>query len=323
MRFTRRALIGMTGSLAAGHVLPALAQEWPSRPIRFVVGTLAGGSADVIARVVGDPLAERLKQSIVVENNTQGAGAVAQQLVANAPPDGQTMLMMTAGYPPQMAMKTNPPFHPLDGFSYVGLICGYPFVYSVRPDSQIKSFKDLLLKAKDNPGKITYTINARGSIFHVLTKWIEMQAGVEMTPIPYRGSPPAFADVLAGRVDVMVEPATTSFPRIRAGQLRVLALSSPGRFPLMPEAPTVNETLAGVDFMSWLGLVMPPRTPRPIVDRLNRTVRDILATPRIQEQLKKAGSTTTPTTPDEMREKVATEYRRWSKIIAAAKIERQ
>jgi tripartite-type tricarboxylate transporter receptor subunit TctC len=323
MRFTRRALIGMTGSLAVGRALPALAQEWPSRPIRFVVGTLAGGSADVIARVVGDPLAERLKQSIVVENNTQGAGAVAQQIVANAPPDGQTMLMMTAGYPPQMAMKLNPPFHPLKGFSYVGLICGYPFVYSVRPDSKIKSFKDLLAKAKASPGKITYTINARGSIFHVLTKWIEMQAGIEMTPIPYRGSPPAFADVLAGRVDVMVEPATTSFARIRAGQLRVLALSSPGRFPFMPEAPTVNETLPGVDFMSWLGLVMPPGTPRPIVDRLNRTVRDILATPRIQEQLKKAGSVTTPTTPDEMREKVATEYGRWSKIIAAAKIERQ
>jgi tripartite-type tricarboxylate transporter receptor subunit TctC len=321
MPLTRRTLLTLAG--AAAFARPLAAQDWPARPIRFVVGTLAGGSADVIARVVADPLAERLKQSIVVENNTQGAGAVAQQIVAGAPPDGQTMLMMTAGYPPQMAMKTQPPFHPIDAYSYVGLICGYPFVYSVRPDSPIKSFKDLLAKAKDNPGKITYTINARGSIFHVLTKWIETQAGVEMTPIPYRGSPPAFTDVLAGRVDVMVEPATTAFPRIRAGQLRVLALSSPGRFPLMPEAPTVNETVPGVDFMSWLGLVMPAGTPRPIIDRLNRTVRDIIATPGTQEQLKKAGSTATPTTPDEMREKVTVEYGRWSKIIDAAKIARQ
>ena len=320
MQLTRRTVLGMTGALAAS---PVLAQEWPSRPIRFVVGTLAGGSADVIARVVADPLAERLKQSIVIENNTQGAGAVAQQQVAGAPPDGQTMLMMTAGYPPQMAMKTNPPFHPLEAYNYVGLICGYPFVYAVRPDSPIKSFKDLLAKAKNSPGKLTYTINARGSIFHVLTKWIEMEAGVEMTPIPYRGSPPAFTDVLAGRVDVMVEPATTSFPRIAAGQLRVLALSSPRRFPLMPEAPTVNETVPGVDFMSWLGLAMPAGTPRPIIDRLNKTVRDILATPRAQAQLKAAGSTVTASTPDEMRDKVATEYRRWSKIIDAAKIARQ
>ena len=323
MRLTRRTLLGMAGSLAVGPVPSVRAQEWPSRPIRFLVGTLAGGSADVIARVIADPLTERLKQTIVVENNTQGAGAVAQQLVANAPPDGQTMLMMTAGYPPQMAMKANPPFHPLEAFSYVGLICGYPFVYAVRPDSPIKSFKDLLAKAKDSPGKLTYTINARGSIFHVLTKWIEMEAGVEMTPIPYRGSPPAFTDVLAGRVDVMVEPATTSFPRINAGQLRVLALSSPQRFPLMPEAPTVNETVPGIDFMSWLGLAMPAGTPRPIVDRLNKNVRDILATAQAQEQLKAAGSTVTASTPDEMRDKVAAEYRRWSKILDAAKIERQ
>jgi tripartite-type tricarboxylate transporter receptor subunit TctC len=323
MELTRRTLLAATGSMALSPALPLSAEEWPSRPIRFVVGTLAGGSADVIARVVADPLADKLKQTIVVENNTQGAGAVAQQIVAGAPPDGQTMLIMTAGYPPQMAMKANPPFHPLNAYSFVGLICGYPFVYSVRPDSSIKSFKDLLARAKDNPGKITYTINARGSIFHVLTKWIEMQAGVEMTPIPYRGSPPAFADVLAGRVDVMVEPATTSFPRIRAGQLRVLALSSPERFPFMPEAPTVNETVPGVDFMSWLGLVMPGGTPPAIINRLNGTLREILATERIQEQLKKAGSATTPTTPDEMRAKVATEYGRWSKILDAAKIARQ
>lgn len=321
MPLTRRTLLTLAGSAAFAR--PLAAQDWPTRPIRFMVGTLAGGSADVIARVIADPLAEKLKQSIVVENNIQGAGAVAQLITANAPPDGQTMLIMTAGYPPQMALKVQPPFHPIDTYSYVGLICGYPFVYSVRPDSPIKSFKDLLARAKDNPGKITYTINARGSIFHILTKWIEMEVGVEMTPIPYRGSPPAFTDVLAGRVDVMVEPATTSFPRIRGGQLRVLALSSPGRFPLMPEAPTVGETVPGIDFMSWLGLVMPAGTPRPIIDRLNTMLRDILATPRVQEQLKAAGSSVTPSTPDEMRDKVATEYRRWSKILEAAKIERQ
>lgn len=321
MPLTRRTLLTLAGSAAFAR--PLVAQDWPTRPIRFVVGTLAGGSADVIARVVADPLTERLKQSIVIENNTQGAGAVAQQIVAGAPPDGQTMLMMTAGYPPQMAMKTQPPFHPINAYSYVGLICGYPIVYSVRPDSPIKSFKDLLARAKDQPGKVTYTINARGSIFHVLTKWIEMEVGVEMTPIPYRGSPPAFTDVLAGRVDVMVEPATTAFPRIKEGQLRVLALSAPKRFVLMPDAPTINETVPGVDFMSWLGLAMPAGTPRSIIDRLNANVGELLASPRIQEQLKAAGSAVTPSTPEEMRDKVATEYRRWSKIIQAAQIERQ
>jgi tripartite-type tricarboxylate transporter receptor subunit TctC len=288
-----------------------------------LVGTLPGGSADVVARIVSEPLSERLKQTIVVENNTQGAGAVAQQLVNKAAPDGTTMLLMTAGYPPQMAMKKNPPFDAIEGYSYVGMLCGYPFVYAVKPDSPIKSLKDLLARAKANPGKVTYNINARGSIYHVLTKWMEIEAAVEMTPIPYRGSSPAFTDVLAGRVDVMVDPATTTFSRIHEGQLRMLALSSPERFPLMPEAPTVAETVPGVSFMSWLGLVMPPQTPPSIVDRLNALVREILATPDIQKKLATAGSTATPTTPADMRQKVADEYNRWNKIIDFAKIERQ
>lgn len=306
---------------AAMPILPLSAQEWPSRPIRFLVGTAAGGSADVIARIVSDLLAERLKQSLVVENNTQGAGAVAQLLVANSAPDGHTMLMMTAGYPPQMAMKKQPPFDPLNGFTYVVMVCGYPFVYAVAPDSPIKSFKDLLARATAAPRQLTYTINAMGSIYHVLTKWIEMEAGVEMTPIPYRGSPPAFADVIAGRVDVMVEPATTAFPRIKNGQLRVLALSSPARFPLMPDAPTVAESLPGVEFMSWLGLALAPNTPRPIVDRLNQEVREILVLPEVQRRLEEAGSAATPSTPEEMRQKVATEFARWQRVLAAAGIE--
>jgi tripartite-type tricarboxylate transporter receptor subunit TctC len=302
-------------------ILPLSAQEWPSRPIRFLVGTAAGGSADVIARIVSDVLAERLKQSLIVENNTQGAGAVAQILVSNSAPDGHTMLMMTAGYPPQMAMKKQPPFDPLNGFTYVVMICGYPFVYAVAPDSPIKSFKDLLARASAAPRKLTYTINAMGSIYHVLTKWIEMEAGVEMIPIPYRGSPPAFADVIAGRVDVMVEPATTAFPRIKNGQLRALALSSPTRFPLMPDAPTVAESLPGVEFMSWLGLAVAANTPRTIVDRLNQEVREILILPEVQRRLDEAGSAATPSTPEEMRQKVATEFARWQRVLAAAGIE--
>jgi tripartite-type tricarboxylate transporter receptor subunit TctC len=233
------------------------------------------------------------------------------------------MLMMTAGYPSQMAMKKQPPFDPLNGFSYAVLVCGYPFAYLVAPGSPIASFKDMLARAKASPGKLTYTINAKGSIYHVLTKWIEMETGVEMTPIPYRGSPPAFADVIAGRVDIMVDPATTAFPRIKSGQLRLLALSSPGRFPLMPEAPIVAESVPGIEFMSWLGLAMPAGTPRRIIDRLNKEVREILASAAVQQRLKDAGSAPTPSTPEEMRDKVATELARWRRVIEAAGIELQ
>jgi hypothetical protein len=145
------------------------------------------------------------------------------------------MLMMTGGYPPQTVLR-NLGFHPLDGFSFVTTVCGYPMVYAVAPDSPIQSFPDLLARAKADPGKLTYTITALGSIYHMLTAWIELEAGVRMTPIPYRGSAQALQDVLGGRVDVMVDAATSMFPRIKSGQLRLLAVSSAGRFPLMPDA---------------------------------------------------------------------------------------
>src|SRR5262249_48922699 len=129
--------------------------------------------------------------------------------------------------------------------------------------------------------RITYTINALGSIYHVLTKWIELEAGIELTPIPYRGTAAAVSDVLAGRVDVMVDAATSAFPRVQSGQLRLLALSSPSRYPLMPEAPIIADTLPGIEFMSWLGLATAPATPRPIVERLNREIRSALALPDV------------------------------------------
>lgn len=311
---TRRALLQMAGSFAAMPILPLQAQEWPTRPIKIVVGTAAGGSPDIISRVLGDKLGEKLGQSFVIENNSQGAGAVAQQLAAKSAPDGYTMIMLTAGYPPQMVLRKLG-FDPLDGFAFVTLVCGYPMVYAVRPDSPIRSFPDLLERARANRGTLTYTINALGSIYHVLTRWIEMEAGIEMTPIPYRGTAAAVSDVLAGRVDVMVDAATSAFPRIQSGQLRVLALSSPQRYPLLPDAPIVAETLPKVEFMSWLGLAMAAGTPQPIVTRLNSEVHAALRLPDVQQRLVEGGNIATPSTPDEMRQKVASEMARWRHVI--------
>jgi tripartite-type tricarboxylate transporter receptor subunit TctC len=319
MTVTRRSLLRSAGALAAMPLVPAHAQEWPTRPFRIIVGTAAGGSPDIVSRLIGEKLAERLGQTITIENNTQGAGAVAQQVLSRATPDGTQALMMTAGYPPQMALR-NLGFHPLDGFSFVSLVCGYPMVYAVAPNSPIKSFADLLAKAKASPGKLTYSITALGAIYHVLTKRIELESGTQMTPVPYRGTSLALQDVLGGRVDVMVDAATSMFPRIRSGQLRLLAVSSAERYPLMPEAPTVAETVPGIEFMSWLGIVMPPGTPRPIIDRLNREVRWALALPDIVGKLAKAGNIATPSSPEAYRDRVASEIKTWSRVIAAAGI---
>jgi len=314
-------MLCLGGAAAIAPVWPAAADDWPSRPIRLVVGTAPGGSPDIIGRILGEKLADRLGTAVVIENVTQGAGAVAYQAVSKSAPDGYTMGILTAGFPPQAALRRKSlAYDPVEGFSFVTMLCGYPMVYAVAPDSPIKSFKDLLERAKAAPGRITYTINALGSIYHVLTKWIEIESGALMTPVSYRGTAQALTDVVSGRIDLMVDAATSGFPRVQSGQLRLLAISSPGRYPLMPDAPTIAETLPGIEFMSWLGLAMAPATPRPVVARINKEIRDALELPDVQQRLSEGGNVASPSSPGEMRQKVESEIARWTRVIEAGGI---
>jgi tripartite-type tricarboxylate transporter receptor subunit TctC len=300
------------------------APQWPARTIRMIVGTAPGGSPDIIGRILAEKLADRLSSSVVVENMTLGAGAVAYETVSKSAPDGYTIGVLTAGFPPTAALRRKSlPYDPVDGFAFVTMLCGYPMVYAVAPGSAIASFKDLIDRARAQPGRITYTINAPGSIYHVLTKWIEIESGTSMTPVSYRGTAQALTDVLAGRVDVMVDAATSAFPRIHSGQLRVLALSSATRYPLMPEAPLVADAVPGIEFMSWLGLAMAPATPPPIIDRVNREVRSALALPDVQKRLAEGGNVASPSTPDDMRRKVESDIARWARVIETAGIAAQ
>ena len=318
MNLTRRRMLGLVGALAAGTSgplsAPVRAQEWPTRALRIMVGTAPGGSPDILSRLLADKITERLGQSIYVENNASGGGAVALTTVQRAPPDGTSLAMMTAGYASGVAVRKFVHDGP-NSFSYLSMVCAYPMVYAVAPNSPIKSFADLLARAKSDPGKLTYTITSLGSVYHLLGKWIDQQAGTDMVPIPYRGAAPGVTDVLSGRVDVMLETATSGFPRVRNGQLRVLAVTSPKRYSLMPDAPTVAETLPGVEYMSWLGLVTAPQTPKPIVDRLNSEIRRALDLSEVKQRLAEGGNIPTPTTPEVMSRQIEDEIGRWKKIV--------
>jgi tripartite-type tricarboxylate transporter receptor subunit TctC len=317
---TRRTLLSLAGA-AAVPISPLAAQQWPARTIRMLVGTAPGGSPDIIARILAEKLGERLGTTVVVENLTQGAGAVAYHTISKSAPDGYSMGILSAGFPPQAVLRKNSlNFDPVEGFSFVTMLCGYPMVYAVAPGSPIASFKDLIGRAKAAPGRITYTINAPGSIYHVLTKWIEIETATSMTAISYRGTSQALTDVLANRVDLMVDAATSALPRIQTGQLRLLAISSSSRYPLMPEAPLVADTVPGIEFMSWLALAMPPATPRPIVDRVNREIRAALALPDVQKRLAEGGNVASPSTPEETRQKIEGDIARWSRVIDMAGI---
>src|SRR6188768_2995043 len=269
MSVTRRQLLA--GAAAVLAPTPASTQEtsWPQRPLRIIIPTAPGGSPDIASRLIGDKITGRLGQSIVVESMTTGGGVAGLQLVAKSAPDGYTLAMLTGGFATQAAVLKNLQYEPLKDFAFITSVVRYPMVYSVRPDSPIKSFADLIERAKAAPGQVSYGIVGAGNVYHLLGKWIDNAAGVEMNAVPYRGTSLALQDVLGGRVDVLSDAATSSIPRVLSGQVRALAVSSAEPYPLLPGVPTMAATVPGITVESWLGLAAPAATPRPIVDRLN------------------------------------------------------
>ncbi len=309
---------------AATLMLPSVAakaQSWPSQPLRVLIGTAPGGAPDVVGRLVGEKLAAMLGQPVVIENAAGGGGVVSSSTASRARPDGTTFAIMTGGHGPQAAVRKSLPYDPVEGFSFVGTLCAYPMVLGVKPDSPIESFPDLLKRARTAEGKISYTITFPGSTHHLLGLWLNNLAGTKMLAIPYRGAGPGFADVLAGRVDVMLEPTTSAMPRVKSGQMRLLAVSSPQRFSLLPDTPTIAETLPGIEAMTWLGLITAPDTPASIVNRLNGDIRKALNMDDVKKKLFDVGTVPMPSSPTEFRDRVVREIARWKKIVKENGIE--
>ncbi len=313
-------LLGLTGTIA-----PVLAQtpNYPNRPIRFIVGFLPGGSSDLVSRLLGQKISERLGQPVIVENNTAGGGTGADLAVARASPDGYHLVLISGGVPSAAAVRKALPYDPAKDFAHISTVTTYPMVISVVPNSPHKTLGELLAYAKANPGKVSFSMSMVGSLHHLLGEWINIEAGTTMLGVPYKGPSAAIIDVAGGRVDVMIETATFSFGQIRGGKLRALALSSESRYPLMPDAPTVAETLPAIAFSSWLGLVTSPGTPRAIVDILNREVRAIVEMPDVKQRLADLGGVPSPSTPEEMRARIEREVARWKHVVEVKNIERQ
>jgi tripartite-type tricarboxylate transporter receptor subunit TctC len=213
MHFTRRNLVKLMAAapvLPFGLARPAKAQAWPMPRVRLLVGTSPGGSPDVVGRMLADSLSDRLASAVYVENVTQAAGAVAYRTLARATPDGGTIGILTAGYASEVTLRPDASYDPIAGFTFVSMLCAYPLVYAVPVNSPIKSFQDLLDRARQKPGKLTYTITAYGSAYHMMTKWIELESGAAMTAVPYPGIAAGVADVLSGRIDLLVDASTSA-----------------------------------------------------------------------------------------------------------------
>jgi tripartite-type tricarboxylate transporter receptor subunit TctC len=215
------------------------------------------------------------------------------------------------------------PYDPVKDFGMVSVVIEYPMSISVAPESPIKSLPDLIARAKAAPGKISYSSAGPGSLHHLLGEWMNIEAGTTMLHVPFKGAAPAFTELLGGRIDVLIETATFAFPMIKAGRLRPLALSSEGRYPLMPDVPTVGETLKGVEFSSWLGLAVAPATPRAAIDVLHRALAAILSEDETRQRFAGFGGVPAASTPDAMRARVEREIARWNRVVESRKIERQ
>jgi tripartite-type tricarboxylate transporter receptor subunit TctC len=311
-------------ALAVIPTIPAAAQQWPARPIRIVTGTPAGGSPDFVSRLLAEKLSERLGQSLLVENSAN-TGVAAWNAVAKAPPDGYIVSMLTGAFSARAAVAKSLPYDPIKDFAFITLVSGYPMVIATAPNSPIKSFADLIARAKAAPFNITYGMNLPGSVHHLTGELINVEAGTSLRGIPYRGNTQIVQDLLGGRLDVMIETGTIAFSQINGGTLRGLAVSSRTRFVLEPDIPTIAETLPGFEVMSCLGSALPlpaERRGQSSIDRLNREVGDILQLPDIRDKLATVGNIPIPSTPEQMQDHVERDAARWSRIVEIKGIEK-
>jgi tripartite-type tricarboxylate transporter receptor subunit TctC len=315
MSLTRRQWLA--ASAAALAAMPARGEDanWPTRPIRIIIPTAPGGSPDIASRLLGEKITPRLGQPFVVESNTTGGGVPGLAIVAKSPPDGTTFAMLTGGFATQAAVLKNLPYQSLKDFTFITTVVRYPMVYSVRPDSPIKSFADMIERAKADPNKVSYGIVGGGNVYHLLGKWIDNAAGVEMNAVPYRGTALALQDVLGGRIDVLSDAATSSIPRIQSGQLRALAVSSAEPYPLLPGVPTMAATVPGIKVESWLGLAGPANMPQAIVKKLAEEVHRALELPEVKKWAAESGVVPAPCTPEEFRKRVENDIRQWTEIV--------
>lgn len=321
MKLASRWLLPISAMLALLHVAPLGAQTYPTRPIRFMIGFAPGSSSDMVTRLLAEKLAARLGQPVVPEQKAGASGVLANDAVAKAAPDGHVLVLLTGGHPVAAVLMKQLPYDAVRDFAAVSTVTSYPMVFSVAQNSPIKDFADLIARARAAPGKITYSSAGPGSLHHLLGELVNIEAGVSMTSIPFKGAGQAVVDLLGGRIDVVVETATFSFPQIRGGKMRALALSTLARWPLMPDVPVIAETVPGVEAGSWLGVATSPSTPRPVIERLNRELRDVLEMPDVQKRLADLGGVPTPSTPEEMRSRIEREIARWRRVVELKKIE--
>ncbi len=292
------------------------AAAYPERPIRLLVGQSAGGATDIVARALGQKLNESLGQPVVVDNRGGAAGSIAAALVAKAPPDGYTVLIVPGSFTINPSLYKDLPFDPQKDLAAVTLIATAPYVLVVQPALPVKSLRELLALAKAKPKEIVYGSAGFGSSGHLAAELFSTLAGVQMNHVPYKGAGPALVDLLGGQLQLVFGSVVASLPYQRNGRLSALGVTSAQRLALAPELPTIAEAgLPGYEFTSWFGLLAPVATPRTIVLKLQSAVAAVLRTPGLSERLAREGSEPVGSTPDQFAGFVKAEIAKWAAVV--------
>jgi tripartite-type tricarboxylate transporter receptor subunit TctC len=276
---------------AACAASPALAQDWPQKPIRILVGFGAGGGTDIVSRILATPLGDALGQPVVVENKPGAGSTIASDLVAKAAKDGYTAVMLSAGHTVSAAMFKNLPYDSVKDFAPVAMVADSAFVVVARKDFPADDIQGLVALAKKDPGKLNFASVGVGSTQHFAGELLHQMTGMQVEHVAFRGTPAVVTGLLSKQVDYAVELVHAVNGQVQAGELKILAVGAPARWPTIPTVPTVAESgVPGYSVVGWYGLVFPAGTPQPIVDKTSLALKEILARPAIQEQLMKVGS---------------------------------
>jgi tripartite-type tricarboxylate transporter receptor subunit TctC len=315
LRLAAAALVSVTAAT------PAAAQDYPTKPISFVVMYPPGGASDVGARVLGQKLGDAWKQSVVIENRPGANGIIAMQSVAKAPADGHTLLMGNVGPNAINASIYKMPLDPAREFAPVVLTNLVPLMLVVSASSEVNSVPDLIAKAKANPARFSYGTGGTGTAGHFAMELFMMNAGIRMERVSYKGDGLALNDMIGGHIHAMFTTGASSLQHVQSGRLKVLAVGTTTRLPSLPNVPTVAELgMPGFEAVSWGGVLVPAATPKPVVAKLNAEINRILQLPDVRDALAKTGSEVAGGTPEEFAKYIDFETGKWAKVAQTANI---
>ena len=315
-----RTFARLVGVFAFAFCSVALAQAWPSKPIKWIVPFAPGGTTDILARTISEKLTTALGQPVIVENKPGAGGGLGAEFTAKAPPDGYTIMGGTIStHAINASLYKNLPYDPVKDFAPITMIVRLPNMLVVNPDIPAKNVTELITLLKTNPNKYSFASSGNGTSQHLSGELFKSMAGVEMQHIPYKGSPPALQDVVGGQVAMTFDNITTAWPLAKAGKLRALAITSSKRSALEPALPTMAEAgVPGYEVIGWNGIVAVSGTPPAIVSRLHTEIAAILRTPEVRQRLTALGAEPVGNTPEEFGAFIKSESARWAELVKTA-----